>query len=459
MGSEPSIEFRPLLDCTSDSKISYGVVQPGSHDEGGVPIVRVNNFSDGRLNLTSPIKVHPEIEKKHSRTRLLGGEVLLSLVGSTGQSAIAGPELAGWNVARAVAVIRPSEEFSATWIHICLQTPEVKHFLDSRANTTVQKTLNLKDVCDIPILRVKKSKMDFIETCWSAFSDKIELNRQMNATLEGMAQALFKSWFVDFDPVIDNALAAGNPIPEELADRAEVRRAALADGTANREAAKPFPAGFQHSEELGWIPEGWEVGEIRELCENIQNGGTPKKDTEEYWESGTIPWLTSGEVRQSLITEAQKTITEAGLKGSSAKWVSAGSTVVAMYGATAGQVAYITCDLTTNQAVCALIPKAHYSHFNYLSVETKVKHFENQARGSAQQNISKGIIESSLTVLPNFKMIELYEEYATKVFDKWTSNLILNKSLTKLRDTLLPKLISGELRIPDAEKLAEKALA
>ena len=84
----------------------------------------------------------------------------------------------------------------------------------------------------------------------------------MNVTLEGMAQALFKSWFVDFDPVIDNALAAGNPIPAELADRAEVRRAALADGTANREAAKPFPAAFQQTEELGWIPEGWEVSTI-----------------------------------------------------------------------------------------------------------------------------------------------------------------------------------------------------
>ena len=85
----------------------------------------------------------------------------------------------------------------------------------------------------------------------------------MNVTLEGMAQALFKSWFVDFDPVIDNALAAGNPIPAELADRAEVRRAALADGTANREAAKPFPAAFQQTEELGWIPEGWEVAKPR----------------------------------------------------------------------------------------------------------------------------------------------------------------------------------------------------
>ena len=106
-----------------------------------------------------------------------------------------------------------------SFAHICLQSAEVKHFLDSHANTTVQKTLNLKDICKIPILCVPKARRQFLEACWTAFSDKIELNRRMNVTLEGMAQALFKSWFVDFDPVIDNALAAGNPIPAELADR------------------------------------------------------------------------------------------------------------------------------------------------------------------------------------------------------------------------------------------------
>ena len=91
---------------------------------------------------------------------------------------------------------------------------------------------------------------------WGSLDDKIDLNRRMNETLEGMAQAFFKSWFVDFDPVIDNALAAGNPIPEPLAQRAETRRQALAYGTANRDSAQAFPASFRFTEELGWIPEG-----------------------------------------------------------------------------------------------------------------------------------------------------------------------------------------------------------
>ena len=120
--------------------------------------------------------------------------------------------------------------------------------------STTRSAVYVTDV-DIPPLSEQKA----IAHILGSLDDKIELNRRMNTTLEGMAQALFKSWFVDFDPVIDNALAAGNPIPEELAERAEVRRKALADGTANRKAAKQFPAAFQLTEEMGWIPEGWGV--------------------------------------------------------------------------------------------------------------------------------------------------------------------------------------------------------
>jgi type I restriction enzyme, S subunit len=291
-----------------------------------------------------------------------------------------------------------------------------------------------------------------------SLDDKIELNRRMNETLEGMAQALFKSWFVDFDPVIDNALEAGNSIPEALHKRSEIRRKALADGTANRESLKQFPSSFQLTEEMGWIPEGWETGTVKNLCLNIQNGGTPKRDNLKYWEDGQIPWLTSGEVRQSLIIKASNQITETGLKMSSAKWLPKGATVIAMYGATAGQVAFISCKLTTNQAVCGLIPKEHYQYFNYLLLERNVRYFENQARGSAQQNISKGIIENSSVILPSLHNVGVFENKAHPLFEKWAKNIQLNEQLSKLRDTLLPKLISGELRIPDAEKLVEEVL-
>ena len=101
-------QFVPLEGCAVPGSISYGVFQPGAPVSLGVPIVRVNNFSDGRLDLSDILRVAPEVEAKYSRTRLNGGEVLLTLVGSVGHVAEVPPDCAGFNVARAVGVIRPA---------------------------------------------------------------------------------------------------------------------------------------------------------------------------------------------------------------------------------------------------------------------------------------------------------------------------------------------------------------
>ena len=139
---------------------------------------------------------------------------------------------------------------------------------------TSLKSIELK----LPPLKTQKQIADIL----TSLDDKIELNRQMNATLEAMAQALFKSWFVDFDPVMDNALAAGNPIPDELEAKAAARQA-LGD------ARKPlpedirslFPNAFVFTEEMGWIPEGWEVVKLQELLD-IKYGKDHKKAFEKY---------------------------------------------------------------------------------------------------------------------------------------------------------------------------------
>jgi len=442
-----------------------------------------------------------------------------------------------------------------------------------------------------------------------SLDDKIELNRRMNETLEAMAQALFKSWFIDFDPVLDNAILSGNPIPDELDERAEIRRAILAQNQPSPPAPLPevegsndshvqrvqyrggfefsglletarelrqkqtpaeeimwallrnrklmglkfrrqhqfgeyiadfycheaklvieldgkiheqkiakdkkrdaymqaigltvlrfanedflsdpeailnkianalpdekssspsgrgggeglpdhirqlFPSEFEHTEEMGWIPKGWKVGPISKLCEKVQNGGTPNRSKSEYWDDGIIPWLTSGEVRQTIVVRTENFISEAGLKNSSAKWLPFGATVVALYGATAGQVALVASEMTTNQAVCGLIPKENYTFFNYLALERGVSSLANQARGSAQQNISKGIVEDTKVVIPAGVITEKFETECQPIFSKWIHNLSADLALSRTRNTLLPQLLSGEMRIPEAEKLVEE---
>ena len=106
-------KYLALNECAQKQSISYGIVQPGTHENSGIPVIRVNNFKDNRLDLSDVLRVTPEIESKYQRTRLSGGEVLLTLVGSVGQVTVAPIILAGFNVARAVAVIHPLPHIEA----------------------------------------------------------------------------------------------------------------------------------------------------------------------------------------------------------------------------------------------------------------------------------------------------------------------------------------------------------
>ena len=133
-----------------------------------------------------------------------------------------------------------------------------------------------------------------------------------------------------------------------------------------------------------------------------QSGGTPNTKKSEYYDGGTIPWLSSGEVNQGYISSTEKYITEEGLENSAAKWVPKNSVVIAMYGATAGKVGFITIPLTTNQAVCALLPNDAFNPlYLYYAVSSQKNWMIAQCRGAAQPNISQGIIRSMEIPMPS----------------------------------------------------------
>lgn len=185
--------FASLESCSQKGSITYGIVQPGSQTNGGVPIIRVNNFRDTRIDVSDVMKVTPEIAAKYERTRLKGGEVLLTVVGTVGQVAVAPSSVVGYNVARAVAVIHPLPHVSAEWIALCLRSPYSQYLLGSRANTTVQTTINLKDLRVLPIPLPPEGERVSITEIVGAIDDRITLLRETNTTLEAIAQALFKS--------------------------------------------------------------------------------------------------------------------------------------------------------------------------------------------------------------------------------------------------------------------------
>jgi type I restriction enzyme S subunit len=196
----------------------------------------------------------------------------------------------------------------------------------------------------------------------------------------------------------------------------------------------------------GKMPKNWKKGMIRDLCIDTYNGGTPRRNESRFWD-GNIPWLTSGEVRQAIIIKPENCISEYGLLSSSAKWVPPFSTVVALYGATAGQVSMVTSRLTTNQAVCSLVPQKNCVFYNYLLLQNTVSDFENKAVGSAQQNISKTIVEQTFCIIPNSKTLAEFNELVSPFFQSWITNLEESARLAVLRDALLPRLMSGEIDV------------
>lgn len=443
-----------LADCTQDGAISYGIVQPGQHDENGVPVIRVNNISNGQLDLSEVLRVSPEIEEKYKRTRLQGGEVLLTLVGSTGQSFVAPIELAGWNVPRAIAVIRVSEEVGADWINICLQSKETMHFLNVRANTTVQKTLNLKDVRDIPILippyRVKES----IESAALSLSKKIELNNQINQTLEQMAQAIFKSWFVDFEPVKakiaaleaggnqDDALLAAmqaiagetlfanNPTNADAATQLAQLKANHPEQYATlRATAELFPAAMQDSE-LGEIPEGWSVNKIEDLIQRISVGKRYSQKT--VFESGSIPVLDQG--KSGIIGYHND---EPGLKASE-------DDPVIVFANHTCYMRLVMHDFSAIQNVLPFKGKELNIYWIYLATLGKQKFTE--YKGHWPDFVIKEV------VTPNDIIASHFGSIVKNLFITQFHNEQQSASLSNIRDTLLPKLLSGELSLAAAEE-------
>lgn len=197
----------PLEDLVREKQISYGVVQPGQDTPQGVPIVRVRDVRNGIVSTSNPMRVDQEIAARHRRTTLDGGELLLSLVGTVGESAVAPLSIKGWNVARAIAVLRP-EGVSSRWLQLCFESPSVQAIVDSLLNTTVQATLNLSDLKQIPIPVPPPAVREGIEQVIGALDDKITANTKLIATVDSLAQAQFHTALHDSQPQPLSSLAS-----------------------------------------------------------------------------------------------------------------------------------------------------------------------------------------------------------------------------------------------------------
>jgi len=284
-----------------------------------------------------------------------------------------------------------------------------------------------------------------------SLDDKIQLNRQMNQTLEAMAQALFKSWFVDFDPVIDNALAAGNEIPEPLQARAE-KRQALGD---QRKPLPPeiqslFPDRFVFTEEMGWVPEGWSVSCVGDEFD-VTMGQSPPGDT--YNTEGNGSPFFQGRADFGFRYPSNRVYC------THPKRMARKDDTLVSVRAPVGDANIAYEDCAIGRGVAAVRHKSGCSSYSYYSILQLSEYFkvyegEGTVFGSINQKGFNSLpaIKAPLPVLTQFRKI------AKELDLKISVNSVQLRNLGSMRDTLLPKLLSGELRIPDAEKQIAEVL-
>ncbi|HCR2995027.1 TPA: restriction endonuclease subunit S [Serratia marcescens] len=453
---------KQLVDCTADGLISYGIVQPGQHDNEGVPIVRVNNFNNGRLDTSNVLRVAASVEENYKRTRLSGGEVLLTLVGSTGQTVIVSRDLAGWNVARAVAVIRPSHEIGAKWINICLQSVETKRFLDNRANTTVQKTLNLADVKNIPIPVPPAPVRHGIESVITAINNKIDLNRRINQTLEAIVRAIFKSWFVDFNPVKAKITAI-----EQDQDPLRAAMRAISGKTDTELVQMPrehhdqlsataalFPDEMEESD-LGEIPKGWAVNTLGSVTNYLSRGISPK-----YLENGGVLVLNQKCIRDFRVDESKGRRHDSTQRKIDGRALELGDVLINSTGVgTLGRVAQVLClnEPTIVDSHVTVVRASHELNASYLGqyIIWKQPNIEAMGEGSTgQTELSRAKLAELPVLTPRENVLKVFDNLISPLNNKISANDRESVKLAKLRDTLLPKLLSGELSVSDVGKLA-----
>lgn len=413
---------------------------------GDIPWLSVKDFNNDYRMVSQSEETITELGLQKSSTKLLSeGQIIISARGTVGELAQVTKPMA-FNQSCYGIDAKP-EYATNDFVYYLLKNSisniqRVTH--GAVFDTITRDTFNFIEVL-LPPLPEQKAIAHILGT----LDDKIELNRQMNETLEAIAQALFKSWFVDFDPVIDNALLVGKAIPDELAERAELRQAQLDSGKAkiNSEINDLFPSEFEFTEELGWIPQGWEVSNINTEFE-VTMGQSPPGSSYNEEQKGIAFFQGSTDFGFRYPTNRIYTTEPKRLADKDDTLVSVRAPV--------GTVNMATQKCCIGRGLSAVRHKSgnrSYTYYSMIQLHQRFQVFESQ--GTVFGSINQKDFKALLQIKAPDNLLNKFEEYAGSLDNKIETNSLQIITLANLRDTLLPKLMSGELRIVDAEKLVE----
>jgi len=421
----------------------FGSALPADlYQSDGIPVIRGSNLSKGEVRFKGDdfVFVSKEVASRLARAACIPEDIVFTKKGTLGQVGIipTGRYPAYLLSSNQMRLRVNKEVVLPDFAYYYLSQKEsIEKIVRDSEHTGVPK-INLAYLRSFPIVVPPISEQRHITTVLNILDDRIALLRETNATLEAMAQALFKSWFVDFDPVHANAGTRAATLPAELQ--------AL------------FPSTFTDTPQ-GLVPEGWRVVSFTETI-NVIGGGTPKTSIPEYW-GGDIPWFSVVDAPATtdvFVISTEKQITELGLNNSSTKLLPAGTTIISARG-TVGRLALVGCDMAMNQSCYGLRGKYGDDYFTYFTTCRLVEALKQRSHGSVFDTITRDTLAGVSVIYPDYSVVAAFEDAVSAVMEKIKNNLQKAQTLATLRDTLLPRLISGQLRLPDAEAALAEASA
>lgn len=452
-----------LIDCVHKT--------PEAKDEG-YPYVAIPQMKDGRIDFSSARKIsHEDFLAWTVKAKPEADDIVISRRCNPGESAYV-PEGVEFALGQNLVLLRSDgKKVYRPYLRWLLNSPfwwaEVRKYMNVGAIFTSLKCADVPNFT-LPIPPLDE-QIKIYEILYS-LDTKIELNHQINQILESMAQTIFKSWFVDFEPV--KAKIAGIKASE---DAGGVTRAAMRaiSGKTDEEldqmqtgqpenyaqlktTAELFPAAMQDSE-LGKVPEGWEVSTIGDEVE-VMGGGTPSTKNPEFWDGGEIHWTTPKDLSNlsdKVLLTTDRKITDTGLKEISSRLLPI-NTVLMSSRAPVGYLALAKVPVAVNQGYIAMLCDKRLSpEFVIQWCNSMMDEIKQRSSGTTFAEISKKNFKGIPLIVPIEGIQQSYSELASGFYDKITETAKEIKTLSDIRDYLLPKLLSGELSV-DAIEITNK---
>jgi len=362
---------------------------------GGTPVITVEHINAFRIQNIDYPSVTEADRKRLERYSLNAGDIVFTRVGSVDLSAYVKPENQGWLFSSRMLRVRVSTvEVDPLFLSYFFRQEKFREYILNIAVGATMPSINTQILKDIPISYPPLPEQKAIASVLSSLDNKIDLLHRQNKTLEAMAETLFRQWFI--------------------------------------EGAK----------------EDWEETKVLDVF-SLVGGGTPKTSEATYWD-GDIPWLSGGDIanaHQGFLVSAEKSITALGLDKSSTKLLPKLASVISARG-TVGKYAMLSRPMTFSQSNYGILPKGHqYYYFVYLLLAYIVDELLAAAYGSVFDTITTRTFEDVGIKLPSMDIVAKFESEIAPIFEKKLNNVEQIQTLEKLRDTLLPKLMNGEVTV------------